>query len=141
MGTVASGGGGGDGTNGDEVVEGKKLWSNLWSSTNTLWCVALMMVFITYLRLGLALVLYVWSYCDIYYTADSDLSIGLVVLAWLIIPVEDIASVIGQGCFAIASQIHLRLTTISLLTVASTVKIVMRSPAQYFKNFPDETRG
>jgi len=34
MGTAAPGGGGG--TNGDEVVEGEKLWSNLWSSTNTL---------------------------------------------------------------------------------------------------------
>ena len=35
MGTAAPGGGGG-GANGDEVVEGEKLWSNLWSSTNTL---------------------------------------------------------------------------------------------------------
>ena len=34
MGTAAPGGGGG--TNEDEVVEGEKLWSNLWSSTNTL---------------------------------------------------------------------------------------------------------
>ena len=33
MGTAAPGGGG---MNGDEVVEGEKLWSNLWSSTNTL---------------------------------------------------------------------------------------------------------
>jgi len=31
-GTAAPGGGGG--TNGDEVVEGEKLWSNLWSSTS-----------------------------------------------------------------------------------------------------------
>ena len=36
MGTAASGGGGGGGMNGDEVVEAEKLWSNLWSSTNTL---------------------------------------------------------------------------------------------------------
>ena len=34
MGTAAPGGGGG--TNGDEVGEGETLWSNLWSSTNTL---------------------------------------------------------------------------------------------------------
>ena len=60
-------------------------------------CVALTMVFITYLCFGLAPVLYVWSYCVIYYTADSDLSIGPVVLAWLVIPVEDIASVIGKS--------------------------------------------
>ena len=33
METAAPGGGE---TNGDEVVEGEKLWSNLWSSTNTL---------------------------------------------------------------------------------------------------------
>ena len=33
MGTAAPGGGG---MNGDEVVEGEKLWSNLWSSMNTL---------------------------------------------------------------------------------------------------------
>jgi len=31
MGTAAPGGGG---TSGDEVVEGEKLWSNLWSSTS-----------------------------------------------------------------------------------------------------------
>jgi nuclear pore complex protein Nup54 len=31
MGTAAPGG-----MNGDEVVEGEKLWSNLWGSTNTL---------------------------------------------------------------------------------------------------------
>ena len=74
-------------------------------------CVALTMVFITYLCFGLAPVLYVWSYCVIYYTADSDLSIGPVVLAWLVIPVEDIASVIGQGCFANASRIHLQLSS------------------------------
>ena len=37
MGTAAPGGGGGGGeANGDEVVEGEKLWSNHWSSTNTL---------------------------------------------------------------------------------------------------------
>jgi len=34
------------------VVEGEKLWSNLWSPTNTLREVALMMVFITYLCFG-----------------------------------------------------------------------------------------
>ena len=49
MGTAAPGGGGG--TNGDEVVEGEKLWSILWSSTK------LMIISITYLRLGLAFVL------------------------------------------------------------------------------------
>ena len=34
MGTAAPCGGAG-GENGDEVVEGEKLWNNLWSSTNT----------------------------------------------------------------------------------------------------------
>ena len=59
--------------------------------------------------------------------------------AWLVIPVEDVCSKC-QGCFANASQFHLRLRTISLLTTASTIKIDMKSPTQYFKNFADETR-
>ena len=135
MGTAAPGGGGG--MNGDEVVEGEKLWSNLWSSTNTLRESAL-----RWRWFSSALVLCVWSYCDIHYTADSDLSIGPVVLAWLVIPVEDIASDIGQGCFANlnASRIHLRLTTISLSTTTSTIKIILRMPTQYFKNFADNTQ-
>ena len=98
-----------------------------------------MMVFITYLCLGLAFVLYVWSYChDIHYTADSDLSIGPVVLAWLVIAVEDVEC---QGCFANASRIHLQLTTISLLTTASTIKIILKMPTQYYKNFADNTQA
>ena len=104
-------------------------------------CVDDEMVFITYLCLDLALIPSVWYYCDIYYTTDGDLSIGPVVLAWLVIPVEDIASVIGQGCFAIASRIHLRLITISLLTTASTIKIILRMPTQYFENFADNAQA
>jgi len=102
-------------------------------------CIALMMVFSAYLCLGLALVLCMRYYCDIYYTVNkvgSDLSAGLAV------PVEDIH--MCQDCFANTSRIHLRLTTISLdllLTIASTMKTVVRSPTQYFQNFADETRA
>ena len=58
--TAAPGGGG---MNGDEVVEGEKLWSKSmeFNEYHAGECVALMMVFITYLCLGPAFVTVIYK--------------------------------------------------------------------------------